>query len=278
MIIVDSPITGKRENLTQDQFNSYMAQTHGAVLKWIVEPVLKHEQHDQSTHGSWANNGNGLGIEEVMRLHKPSDPLQSKVYEAEQSIDKPSANPLEKPDYPKRDDFASREDYDKAYKDYSKKWMAWAVEEQASILSDTGKELLDGTPGGVKEYVQEIIKQDWFVEKFGDGSSLPKLDVKTSNTNASGRHILKMQKDRATGRIIKTVHEISIDRQSVKNERTILHEISHYATAITQTEAFSAHGVEFAKNHLYVVEQVAGSARAQSLASAYKSKGVEVGD
>ena len=109
-------------------------------------PVLKHAQHNQKTHGSWATGGNGLGIEEVMRLHKPSDPLQSKVYEAEQSIDKPSANPLEKPDYPKRDDFASREDYDKAYKDYNKKWMNWAVEAQAIVLSETGKTYLDGTP------------------------------------------------------------------------------------------------------------------------------------
>ena len=107
-----------------------------------------------------------------------------------------------------------------------------------------------------------------------DGSSLPKVEVKTLNTNASGRHILKIQKDRASGRIIKTVHEISLDRQSVKNERTILHEISHYATAISQTESFAGHGVEFARNHLFVVEQAVGSARAQTLESAYTAKGV----
>ena len=55
MIIVDSPVTGKRESLTQAQFNSYMAQTNGAVLKWIVNPVLKHGSHDQKTHGNWAS-------------------------------------------------------------------------------------------------------------------------------------------------------------------------------------------------------------------------------
>lgn len=243
-----------------------------------LRPVLKHGEHDQSSHGNWATGGNGLGIEEVMRLHNSSDPLQRKVYEAEQSIDKPSKNPLEKPTNPKRDDFESREDYDKAYKDYNKKWMEWAVEAQASILSETGKTYLDGTPAGVKKYVQEVIKQDWFVERFGDGSSLPKLDVKTSNTNAAGRHILKMQKDRASGRIIKTVHEISLDRQSVKNERTILHEISHYATAISQTKAFSSHGSEFARNHVFVIEQTVGSARAKALASAYTEKGVQIGN
>ena len=60
MIIVDSPITGKRESLTQDQFNSYMSQTNGAVLKWIVNPVAKHGTHDQKTHGNWATDGNSF--------------------------------------------------------------------------------------------------------------------------------------------------------------------------------------------------------------------------
>jgi putative metallohydrolase (TIGR04338 family) len=242
-------------------------------------PVLKHEEHDQSTHGSWAKGGNGLGIEAVMKLHRTLDPLQRKVYEAERSID-PPLQPYRSiaPKAPKYDDFSSRGDYDKAYKEYNKKWTAWAVEEQAKIVSDTGKELLDGTPAGVKKYVEEVIKQDWFVERFGDGSSLPRLEVKTANTTASGRHILKVQKDSSTGRIVKTVHEISIDRQFVKNETTILHEISHYATAISQTESFEAHGVEFARNHTFVVEQVAGSARAQALEIAYKSKGVTSGN
>jgi len=54
MIIVDSPITGKREILTQSEFNSYMAQTNGAVLKWIVSPVLKHGTHEQKDHGNWS--------------------------------------------------------------------------------------------------------------------------------------------------------------------------------------------------------------------------------
>jgi hypothetical protein len=53
-IVIDSPVTGKRKSLTQAQFNSYMAQTNGAVLKWIVNPVAKHGEHDQKTHGNWA--------------------------------------------------------------------------------------------------------------------------------------------------------------------------------------------------------------------------------
>jgi hypothetical protein len=242
-------------------------------------PVFKHGEHDQKTHGNWATGGNGLGIEEVMKLHRTLDPLQSKVYEAERSIDGPlKPDRSIAPKAPKYDDFVSRDEYDKAYKEYNKKWTAWAVEEQASIVSDTGKTLLDGTPAGVKKYVEEIIKQDWFIERFGDGSSLPRLQVKTANSSASGRHILKVQKDNSTGRIVKTVHEISIDRQFVKSETTILHEIAHYATAISQTESFEAHGVEFARNHTFVVEQVAGSARAEALESAYKSKGVTDGN
>jgi hypothetical protein len=53
-IVIDNPVTRQRETLTQSQFNSYMAQTNGDVLDWIVEPVAKHGTHDQKTHGSWA--------------------------------------------------------------------------------------------------------------------------------------------------------------------------------------------------------------------------------
>jgi len=53
-ILIDNPVTGTRQSLTKPQFYSYMAQTNGAVLKWIVLPVKKHGDHDQSTHGSWA--------------------------------------------------------------------------------------------------------------------------------------------------------------------------------------------------------------------------------
>ena len=118
-------------------------------------PVLKHQEHDQSSHGNWAKGGNGLGIEAVQALHKSSDPLKERVYEAERSIAKTSVNTLEKPTAPKLSDFPSRGDYDKAYKEYSKKWMKWAVEERASVLSELGEKLLDGTPSGIKKYVNE---------------------------------------------------------------------------------------------------------------------------
>ena len=129
-------------------------------------PVLKHEEHDQKTHGSWATGGNGLGIEEAMALHKSSDPLKQKIYDAEGVLRKPSKNKLEKPIAPKWEDFdgigepnkGNRDDYDRAAKEYNKKWTAWAVEEQANILTDTGARLLDGTPSGVKNMLKKLLK------------------------------------------------------------------------------------------------------------------------
>ena len=235
--------------------------------------VEKHAQHNQADHGNWAKGGNGLGIEEAMALLTRSDPIKRKIYDAENSL-APKKEKTKAPDYPKIDDFPSKDEYDKAYKEYSKKWMAWVVDEQANIVSKTGEDLLDGTPSGVRKYVEKIIKEDWFIEQFGDGSSLPKIEVKVGDSSVAGRHILSFQKDRATGRIVKTRHEIAIDRQFTKDETAILHEISHYATAINQTEKYNPHGVEFARNHVFVVGQVAGSDRAEALQNAYEEKGV----
>ena len=239
--------------------------------------VKKHQEHDQSTHGNWARGGNGLNIEEAMALITSSDPLKKKIYDAENSLI-PKKEKTKGPDYPKLDDFPSKDEYDKAYKEYSKKWMAWVVDEQANIVSKIGEDLLDGTPAGVKKYVEKIIKEDWFIEAFGDGSSLPKIQVRVGDASVAGRHILSFQKDRYTGRIVKTRHEIALDRQFTKDETAILHELSHYATAINQTEKYYPHGVEFARNYVFVVGQVAGSASAEALQNAYKEKGVTDGN
>lgn len=242
-------------------------------------PVLKHQEHDQSTHGNWAKGGSGLGIEEAMALHKSSDPLKQRVYDAEEVLRNPSKNKLEKPIAPEWGVFVgNRDEFDRAVKEYNKKWMAWAVEEQADILSDTGERLLNGTPSGVKKYVEEVIKSDWFIETFGDGKSLPPLDVQTSETSVAGSHQLGISRNRYSGEIVKTVHLITLNRQFTKDEITILHEISHYATTISQTESFSGHGVEFARNHVFIAEKIVGSAYAQALASAYAEKGVQDGD
>jgi len=60
-IIIDNPVTGIRQSLTQPEFNSYMAQTNGAVVKWIVtsDIITKHGTGDQSPHGNWARGSSG---------------------------------------------------------------------------------------------------------------------------------------------------------------------------------------------------------------------------
>lgn len=258
-----------------------------------LKPVFKHEQHDQSTHGSWADGstggnegGNNLSLKEVVALHSDSDPLKQKIYDAEEVIREPSKNKLEKPSAPNWEDYdgigvpnkGNRDDYDRAAKDYNKKWTAWAVEEQANILSDRGNTLLSGAPAGVKKYVEEVIKQDWFVEKFGNGKSLPPLDIKTGDIPVAGRHELGFVKSRMTGEIVRNVHSITIGRQFTKDEAVILHEISHYATSISQTKPFSGHGVEFAQNFVYVAGKAIRDSYASKLKEAYSSKGVKIGN
>jgi hypothetical protein len=275
---LDSLKKAKGERVSFLVKDTFDANNPPVLIENYTPPVEKHAQHNQADHGNWAKGGNGLGIEATLLLQKSSDPLKERVYGAENSVAKTSVNILEKPTAPKFSDFASRDDYDKAYKEYSKKWMSWAVEEKASILSERGEKLLDGSPSGVKKYVQEIIKSDWFIETFGDGKSLPPLDVKTASTTAGGRHILGVTRYRGTGRIIEVRHEISIDRQNTKNEEVILHEISHYATTISEAKAHSPHGTEFARNHVFISEKVVGSARADELENAYREKGVQDGD
>lgn len=281
-IIIKNPVNNKQENLTELEFYSYMAQTNGEVLNWIISSnnFQKHAMHDQSSHGNWAGSktgaGNNLGIEEVMDLHNRFDPLIEKVYAAERTFKDKKADASTKPKAPSFSDYTSREEYDKAYKEYSKKFTDWAVEQQAYLLSDKGKKTLDGSPKAVKKYVEETIKEDWFVERFGDGSSLPPLEVKTANTNAAGRHILSVSRNPITKQMESAKNIISIDRQSTKNESTILHEISHFATAISQTTPFAPHGVEFAKNHIYVLSKTAGPERANALREAYIAQGVQV--
>jgi len=241
----------------------------------LEEDVQKHQEHDQKTHGSWATGGNGLGIKEVIRLHKSSDPLARKIYAAEQSFD--ARFPEEQPLHPTREAGESAEDYDKRYKEYTEKHKEWAINQHRNIVTKTGERLLDGSPEGVKKYVEEIIGQDWFIEAFGDGSSLPPLTVAVKADVGAGRHRLQTVTDGADN-IITATNEISVDEQVVKDERVILHEIAHYATAISLTKPYEGHGVEFAKTHLFIVEKAAGSERAAKLRTAYKERGIEVGD
>jgi hypothetical protein len=244
--------------------------------------IEKHAMHDQQAHGNWAGQktggGNNLNLQEAAKLINRFDPLQKEVYAAEASLDKQKTDSGTKPKAPLPQNYPldKRDEYDKAYKEYNKKFVDWAVEQQSDLLTDLGKKTLDGSPRGVKKYIDQVVKTDWFVEKFGDGSSLPPLEVKAANTNAAGRHILRMTRNRSTGGIVKQENIISIDRQFTKDEALILHEVSHFATAISQTTPYAGHGVEFAKNHVYVIGKAVSPERATKLKKAYEAKGIQI--
>jgi len=36
-VVIDNPVTGKREMLDAKEFSGFMSQTNGQVLNWIVE-------------------------------------------------------------------------------------------------------------------------------------------------------------------------------------------------------------------------------------------------
>lgn len=412
-IVIDSPITGKRETLTQAQFNSYMAQTNGAVLKWIVEPVLKHGSHDQKTHGSWATGSDGLTVSidnskfektmtlnnkkgeplayvqfqdfeidkkiDILYLHSydsgkgyatrvidelykampdkeiywgktsapesthlaqkfsdkygrtqfmpwgegvidgyewgelygdktakvekhgshdqkthgswangsgssglthreiynlqvgRGDSLVSKVYKAEDTFQPQLQRELPIPFPPKpRVEFATKEEYDKAYKEYSKNYDEWTKESHRNIKSDLGQKHLDGTRAGVQKYMDNVLDQDWFKSEFGTGGVVPKPQVKLLDINSAGRYVFGFKNGQPYTSMI-------FNKGFSKAEPTILHEIAHYATTISQREPFDGHGVEFAKNHVYITSKAIGSDYADGLAQAYREEGVDVG-
>jgi len=276
MIIVDSPITGKRENLTQAQFNSYMAQTNGAVLKWIVNPVAKHQEHDQSSHGNWATGqkgGSGLSHREMynLKLNRP-DPLVRKVYDAEEkNHNQIQDKRTEQPSAPNRSDFAERSEYDAAYKKYSKDFLSWSKKVTTSIISPLAEKHLDGTPTGVNGYVRDLLRQDWFVEQFGRGGSAGNPEVKVSSTGEAGAYQIGFKGD-------KPISILRVNRGYSKAEPTIIHEIAHYATTISATSPHNGHGVEFARNHLFIAGKVMGQSFADGLEKAYREAGIPLGD
>ena len=278
MIIVDSPITGKRESLTQSEFNSYMAQTNGAVLKWIVSPVLKHQEHDQSTHGNWATGekgGSGLSHREMynLKLNRP-DPLVKKVYEAEEkNHNQIQDKNLDQPSAPNRSQFDEYADYDKAYKQYSKEWLEWSKKVTTSVISPMGEKHLDGTPRGVTAYIRDVLRQDWFVEAFGNGGSAgnPQVKMDSASSGAAGAYQIGFKNDQP-------LSILKINRGYSKAEPNIVHEITHYATTISATSPHDGHGVEFARNHIFIASKVLGSSFANGLEKAYREAGVPLGD
>lgn len=241
-----------------------------------LRPVIKHQEHDQSTHGNWATGqkgGSGLSHREMFELKKQPDPLVSKVYAAEEKNHNQIQDiHIEQPSAPNRADFTEYADYDKAYKQYSKDFTKWSRKVTTSIISPIGEKHLDGTPRGVNGYVRDVISQDWFVEAFGKGGAAgSNLDVFVSSANEAGAYQIGFKNEIP-------VSNLRIGRGYTKAEPTIVHEIAHYATTISATSPHGGHGVEFARNHIFITSKLFGASFADGLAKAYREAGVPLGD
>lgn len=239
-------------------------------------PVLKHQEHDQSTHGSWATGqkgGSGLSHREMynLKLNRP-DPLVKKVYAAEEkNHNQVQDKNTEQPSAPSRSSFTERSEYDVAYKKYSKDFLAWSRKVTTSIISPLGEKHLDGTPTGVNGYVRDVLRQDWFVEAFGRGGSAGNPEVKVSSTGEAGAYQIGFKGDQP-------ISILRVNRGYSKAEPTIVHEIAHYATTISATSPHDGHGVEFARNHIFVASKVMGAGFANQLEKSYREAGIPLGD
>ena len=240
-------------------------------------PVLKHGTHDQKDHGNWARGGggNGLGHRAIYNLQAGMpDTLKSAVYLAENKYNghQKFFNPLEKPFPPNnRNEYSTSAEYEKAYKEYSKKFDEWAKGEGKRLESNLGKELLDGSKAGVQKYVNKITDSDWFTEAFGDGGIIgtPKV-TSTSSNRVIGQYTIGVKN--GVG-----ISSLAIHKYNMQDEVTILHELAHYATAINETNRYAGHGVEFAKNHLYILDHAISPAYADGLEKSYREAGVPLG-
>lgn len=243
-----------------------------------LKPVIKHQEHDQKTHGSWATGqkgGSGLSAREMYNLKvNRTDPQVRKVYDAQEKHYSQIQNPnLEPPSAPNRADFADYDEYNKAYKKYSKDWLDYSRKSTTAIISPIAEKHLDGTPRGVEAYVNEVVRSDWFVETYGNGGSFgfPKVMSSFDAGAASGAFQIGFKNDVPFSRI-------KISRGYSKAEPTLIHEIAHYATTISATSPHDAHGVEYRRNHIYIASQVLGADFANGLEKAYREEGLSLGD
>lgn len=237
--------------------------------------LQKHAAHDQSTHGRRATGtprgGNNLTHRDILLLGQGSDTLVKKLYNAEEKFQKTDQNEVQMPFMKGRENFDSQEEYKKAYKEYSKKWQEAYVERTRNIQSSLGEKHLNGTVKGAQNYVSETTSSDWFVEAFGDGGVIKSPTVKlVTSQSYAGKYSVGTKS--GTG-----FSQLSLNKNYAKNEPTLVHEISHYATTISQTTGLAGHGVEFAKNHIFVASNIIGEAYASGLEAAYKAEGIDLG-
>lgn len=253
--------------------NRFLVELAGVKILSEPKKVLKHGNHDQSTHGNWATGqgSSGMTHREIYNLQVGrGDPLIRKIYNAEEKFQPQTQREISKPFPPSRTEFQDRESYDKAYKKYSKDFDAWSIETSRNIQSPVGEKHLDGTRSGIQKYLDETISADWFREEFGTGGLVGKPQVKLGPLSVAGKYVFGFKNGQP-------YTSMGFDKSSAKNEPTILHEIAHYATTISQTKGFDGHGVEFARNLIYIASHAISPTYAAGLEKAYREEGIDLG-
>ena len=249
----------------------------------VVADLEKYsEEQPRDAHGRFGSGsgeskgGNGLNHREIYNLQEGrSDKLVKAVYAAEEKYQPAIQRELPVPQPPSIEAYRkgemTRAEYDKAYKEYSKKFNEWSKETSRDIRSPLGEKNLNGTPKGSQAYVNQVTSQPWFIEKFGNGGVVgtPKVSF-TSAQNIGGKYVLGFKGGQPYSGLF-------INRSYSVNEPTFVHELAHYATAISQTTPFDGHGVEFASNHVYIASQVMGAEYGAGLEKAYREAGVNLG-
>jgi hypothetical protein len=238
---------------------------------FVKPPVVKHlaGQHDQSSHGSWAGttslgSGSGLSALEISNLKRGAgteETQQAEVYKAETKAKKENQliGTLEEPRFSsfRVNPYTYTTAEERAFK---KAWNKWETEKYKHIESDLGNKHLDGTIRGVRNYANEIFDSEWFREEYGVPSV---FESDNGKKFAEHQPEIKTLKSKKFGGMYRfrdyNIHgkrsSIEIRNDSLKYEPTILHEIAHYATAISATNKHSGHGKEFAYNNLKIAKQ-----------------------
>jgi antirestriction protein ArdC/superfamily I DNA/RNA helicase/DNA polymerase III epsilon subunit-like protein len=216
--------------------------------------------------------GHDLSPREVFDNNKSRSDLDvRKVYGAEEVYQPQLQRKMKPPVAPKRADFPDSASYIAAHKKYSKEYDDMYREISRNIQSPVGEKNLDGSKKGVQNYVKDIITADWFVEAFGDGGQMgrPPVSLITS----------KKQGGKYSYGFRNGVYESSLKINSLlsKSEPNILHEIAHFATAISMGEGFDAHGIEYRMNYIFITSKVLGREAAESLKESYRKANLNVG-
>jgi putative metallohydrolase (TIGR04338 family) len=261
-------------NFNEKEFYAYYAHlSEGGRVEDFFDKMEKHQEHDQSTHGNWADGsqgGNGLSHREVYQLQNMQDSLMRKVYDAEEKYQPNVQRQLPKPFAPSRTEYQDSASYDKAFKEYSKAFDEWSRESTKNIKSTTGEKHLDGSKAGVQKYVDDVTSADWFIERFGNGGVIGTPKVSLASLRAAGQYVFGTKNGVGYSKL-------AIDKGFSQAEPVILHELAHYATAISINKSHAGHGVEFARNYVYMASKVMGQEYGAGLESAYREAGVPIG-